>query len=148
MAARVDRKDLDEILFNTMRAIYKFERSKVALFGLTYQDIYLLQFLRRKESAAMTAIAEELEIPISTATRAMDRLEKRNLIKRKKNTRDKRMVEVSLRAAGKAIVDDVEEHSFRVIRENISTFTPEEINCFITTAVNMERILKIYRDET
>ena len=63
MLKDISRDDLDHLLFKAMRAVYRLERAKVALFGLTYEGIYLLQFLRRQSPASMGAIAKEAYSP-------------------------------------------------------------------------------------
>ena len=69
----IPRKELDKILFSALRAVYKFQQSKVSSFDLNYEEIYLLQFLRSNSPARMGEIAGEMNIPISTATRVVDR---------------------------------------------------------------------------
>jgi len=78
-----NRNEMDEMLFEALRTIFTFERTKVALFNLTYAEIYLLQFLRRKQGLMMNEVAAEMQIPVSTATRLIGRLEKRGLQMRK-----------------------------------------------------------------
>ena len=139
--ANLQRNEIDEILFQALRSVYQFERSKVAQFGLTYEGIYLLQYLRRKSPAKMGDIAEEMKIPVSTATRVVDRLQKKNLLSRCKDPNDKRNILVSLEDAGDKIVQDVEEHTFRVLTQNLMDFNEDDINGFIHTAAQLSRIL-------
>jgi DNA-binding MarR family transcriptional regulator len=139
--ADLQRNEIDELLFQALRAVYQFERSKVAHFGLTYEGIYLLQYLRRKSPARMGDIAEEMKIPVSTATRVVDRLQKKNLLSRCKDPNDKRNILVSLENAGDKIVQDVENHTFQVLTQNLADFKEEDIDGFIRTAARLNRIL-------
>ncbi len=70
----ISRRELDEALFQALRAVYRFERSKVERFELSFEEIYLLQYLRRNSPSRMSAIAREMGIPVSNATRLVGRL--------------------------------------------------------------------------
>jgi MarR family transcriptional regulator, organic hydroperoxide resistance regulator len=142
MLTAIPRAELNAILFNALRAIYKFQQSKVAVFNLDYEDIYLMQLLRNNSPVRMGEIAEEMSIPISTATRVVDRLQQMGLVSRKKDPGDRRTVLVSLEKKGEAAVRKIEEHTFSVISENLAGFTDEEIASFLKTAVHLGNILK------
>lgn len=137
------RPALDEILFDALRAIYQFERVKVSLFDLTYEEIYLLQFLRRKSVVPMTEIAGEMHIPVSTATRLIDRLERRHLVYRRKDETDRRKILVALAEEGEPLVARVEDHTFETVIENLKDFTGDEVRAFISTARCLDRILNL-----
>ena len=141
MPEEITRAELDEILFNALRAIFAFEREKVSVFDLTYGEIYLLQFLRRSSNAPMSEIASEMHIPISTATRLIDRLEKRHLLSRRKDEKDKRKILVTLEEDGNELVSKVEDHTWDIIVKNLKKFSDEEIRCFIDTAEKLKDIL-------
>jgi MarR family transcriptional regulator, organic hydroperoxide resistance regulator len=142
MLTAIPRAELNAILFNALRAIYKFQQSKVAVFNLDYEDIYLMQLLRNNSPVRMGEIADEMNIPISTATRVVDRLQRMGLLSRKKDPGDRRTVLVSLEKKGEAAVRKIEEHTFSVISENLAGFTDEEIASFLKTAVHLGNILK------
>ncbi|MFO7560006.1 MAG: MarR family transcriptional regulator [Desulfobacterales bacterium] len=137
----ISRKEVDQLLFNTMTAIYKFERRKVQLFGINYEAFYLLYFLRRRSSARMREIAEELGIHISTASRAVGRLEKRNLVSRKKDPEDRRSILVSLELEGERIVRASEDHSYTTIKKNIEGLNDNTVKAIVTTASCFDQIL-------
>ena len=137
----IHRTELDEILFGALRAIYQFERVKVSLFDLTYEEIYLMQFLRRHSVVPMTEIAGEMHIPVSTATRLIDRLERRKLVYRRKDDRDRRKILVALAGEGEALVGKVEDHTFETVRENLNGFSRDEVRAFMNTAQCLDRIL-------
>jgi DNA-binding MarR family transcriptional regulator len=138
----IPRNRLDEILFKALQAVYKFQQSKVSSFGLDYEDIYLLQFLRNNSPARMGDIAGEMNIPISTATRVVDRLQKRKFIARKKDERDRRNILVLLEPPGESVVRQIEDQTFKQLSENLSVFSDEDISSFFKTAVHLQKILE------
>ena len=143
MLASIPRKQLDEILFGALQAIYRFERVKVARFGLTYEQIYLLQFLRRHGPLAMSDIAAEMKIPLSTATRLIDRMERRRLLSRRQSRGDKRSRIVSIAANGEHLVRTVEEHTFSVLMANLEGRTDIDVDAIVRTAMQLKEILHI-----
>jgi DNA-binding MarR family transcriptional regulator len=143
----LSRQDTDDLFFSCFRAIYQFEQAKVRCFDLNYDAIFLLQFLRRQSASTMGEISREMQVPVSTATRVVDRLAAKGLVSRKKDTTDKRIVLVSLDPEGERLVKAVEQHSFEVIFKNFSTFTDEERMAVLKTARLMERLLEIPESE-
>jgi MarR family transcriptional regulator, organic hydroperoxide resistance regulator len=137
----IPRDRLDEILFKALQAVYKFQQSKVLAFGLDYEDIYLLQFLRNNSPARMSEIAAEMNIPVSTATRVVDRLQKRKLAARKKDVSDRRNVLVSLKPEGEDAVRRIEEQTYELLDSNLADYSEEDIASFFKTAVHLQKIL-------
>jgi len=138
----LSRKEIDDLLFNSFRAIYQFEQDKVHCFGLNYDAIFLLQFLCRKSPSTMGEISKEMQVPVSTATRVVDRLAARGMVSRKKDAKDKRIVRVSLDAQGEHLVRAVEDHSFDVILKNFSGLSQNEMKAVLTTARLMDKLLR------
>lgn len=143
MLNTISRQDLDEILFGALQAIYRFERVKVKRFGLTYEQIYLLQFLRRQGPAAMSDISAEMRIPLSTATRLIDRMEKRHLLDRRQSHGDKRSRIVEIAAIGEDLVQAVEDHTFTMISHNLDHLADVDINGVIQTAMRLMDVLHV-----
>lgn len=135
------RRELDETLFLALRAVYLFERSKVERFELSFEEIYLLQYLRRSSPAKMSAIAGEMGIPVSTATRLVTRMCRMRLVNRWRDEADRRIVNVSLTDNGEAAVSAVERHTYEVVSRNVRRFTSEDIAAFIKTAQCLGDIL-------
>jgi DNA-binding MarR family transcriptional regulator len=141
MLGSIPREQLDKILFGALQAIYRFERAKVERFGLTYEQIYLLQFLRRQGPAAMGDIAAEMRIPVSTATRLIDRMEKRRLLQRRRSRGDKRSRIVQIATEGENLVRAVEEHTFALLLSNLKNRVDIDIEGVIRTARQLQEIL-------
>ncbi|MFZ5570427.1 MAG: MarR family winged helix-turn-helix transcriptional regulator [Thermodesulfobacteriota bacterium] len=143
LLADIPRSRLDQMLFEAMAAIYHFERRKVQLFGINYEAFYLLYFLRRRSSAGMGEIADEMNIHLSTASRTVERLEKRGLVIRRKASHDKRQILVSLEPAGEELVRASEDHSFGIIARNVEGFQEEDVAALVKTAALIEKVLRI-----
>jgi DNA-binding MarR family transcriptional regulator len=142
-ADKLDRKTADELLYRSLRAVYHFERNLVERFGLGYQEIYLLQLLRRRESARIGEIASALGVPVFSTTRLVQRLEGLGYVSKKRDETDRRGVEVRLEPAGDAFVGQIEAHNFSLIVGSTATLSPAEQAAFVTVARNLDGVLGV-----
>ena len=143
MLASIPRPRIDELLFRFLAAVYGWERELHARFGLDYQQIYLLQHLRRNASQRVTDIAEALRVPLFQATRLVNRLAEKDYLCKQKVAGDRRAVLVGLRPKGEQVVRLVEEHNQRLIVANASRLPENVIQSLLVTAAEIGDILHI-----
>ncbi|MFP4477310.1 MAG: MarR family winged helix-turn-helix transcriptional regulator [Desulfatibacillaceae bacterium] len=136
------QQQLDELLYQALRAVYRLERAKVEAHGLDYGAIYLLQYLRRHSPAAVTMAAREMRVPVSTASRLAGRLEKRGLVRRCQDPRDRRRTLVHLEPDGEQVVREVERHSFEIISANLEKLRPDALNRLVEAARLLPEVLE------
>ena len=88
------------------------------LFGgpVTMQQCYTLEALINGPKS-MSALAAEVALHQSTLTRIVEKLEKQNLLIRKRKENNQRTVEVQITEAGKQIHALIEEQSSQMISE-------------------------------
>lgn len=134
---------MNAVLFDAMRAIFRFERGKVEAFDLDYGAIYLLQYLRRNAKAPVSQIASEMRLPISTVSRMAGRLEKRGLVWRIEDAGDRRRVLVSLDPRGESLVREVEAHSAALIRGNLENVPADYLGALVAVARLLPSVLKV-----
>lgn len=143
MSNKVSREKVDNDLYTFLRTIYHYERSISSQFDLDYQEIYLLQSLRRTSPQRLTEIANTLEIPMFTASRLVGRLMEKNFLTKVKGSQDRRSISVSLLPKGEEIVQAIEAESFKRIQENTTDMSDEELNSLLTMAEKLYEILGI-----
>jgi DNA-binding MarR family transcriptional regulator len=141
--ASIPRSQVDELLFQFLKHIYHWERELHARFGLTYQEIYLLQHLRRASPARVSDLAAELRIPLFQATRLVNKLAGREYLSKGRQAQDRRSVLVSLCLAGERVLNGVEEHNYRILLSNTGLLTDEQVRSALRTAADIGRILRI-----
>jgi len=139
----LDREKADELLYGSLRSIYHFERKLVELFGLGFEGIYLLQLLRRRESARVGEIAAALDLKIFSTTRLVQRLEAAGLVTKERAPDDRRAVTVRLEPAGENLVKAIEAHNFKLIVGAASSLSDAGHKAFILVAENLERVLGV-----
>jgi len=139
----VAKKTADELLYRSLRSVYHFERSLIERFGLGFQEIYLLQLLRRRESAHIGEIASALGIQIFSTTRLVQRMEAAGYVSKKRDDTDRRSVSVKLEPKGDAFVAEIESHNFGLIVGTASGLSDDEQEAFVLVARNLDKALGV-----
>jgi DNA-binding MarR family transcriptional regulator len=139
----IPRQQIDGLLFQVLKRVYLWEREIDSIFGLTYQDIYLLQHLRKASPCCISDIASELSVPLFQSTRLAARLEKCGYIAKEKKADDRRSVWVSLLPAGEDVLLSIEKRSYELILNNSAELPIQEVQSFLKAAENIDRILRL-----
>ena len=97
----------DEVLVALRRIIratdlHSRQLSKVS--GLTSPQLLILQLLRQHSELTVGEVAQRVSLSQATVTTIIDRLEKRELVKRERGSSDKRKVYVYLTDAANAVL--------------------------------------------
>lgn len=143
MGQPIARQKVDDDLFMFLRTIYHYERNIAAQFGLNYQEIYLLQTLRRKSPQCLTDIAKVLDIPMFSASRLVERLVKQKLLTKEKDSRDRRSIQLTLLPEGEKIVERIAEDSYTRITQNLQNLDEKNVDSLFRTTEILYRVLGI-----
>lgn len=74
--------------------------------GLTPSQVVVLQIVSRGEAVGAGAISEAAHLSQATVSALLDKLEERRLVKRRRDTGDRRRVGVELTAEGRSALSD------------------------------------------
>jgi DNA-binding MarR family transcriptional regulator len=100
---------LDQVLTSIRRVIRATDLHSKRLAktsGLTAPQILLLQAIRKLEDSTIGQLANEVSLSQATVTNILDRLEKRELVKRERSTVDKRKVHAHLTERGEVALTE------------------------------------------
>ncbi|MFT8344532.1 MarR family transcriptional regulator [Clostridium beijerinckii] len=128
------KKQIDEfnILWHRMlfESSYKdIEAKYTRIKGLSDNEISIIRIISEKEEVIIRDILEILNIPKSTLTNMIDRLEKRNLIRRSISKRDRRSYKLELTEEGKKAQEEhikFEEEIYGKIMISLDTYEERE----------------------
>ena len=120
------RKQVDEDLYRVMRTVFHYERSLENQFGLGYEEIYVLQYLRRHPQVHLNEVSHELELPMFKCSRLVTRLVEKKLVSKSQDAVDRRGIQIVLLPAGEKIVSSIEEYSYNRVSQNVCKMEPEE----------------------
>ena len=141
--ADLSRQHTEEILYRALRAIYLFERVEIERFGLNYQQMYLLKFLKRKSPFRISDIAGELKIPAFSATRLIKELESKKMLVRSRDMKDRRNVFIRLSPAGEEMVRRIESNIIDTIISALGDYGEDELRVIIDLVNNLDVILGV-----
>ena len=91
-------------LYSTSMAITRTYKPMLDAMGITYPQYLVLNALGEADGLTVGAIADRLALESSTVTPLVKRLERASLVERRRSEIDERQVEVSLTAAGRALL--------------------------------------------
>ena len=91
-------------LFNNLKSLYQ---KNLKLPNISFQQILAISMIE-KSGVEMSYFSKKLGIDNSTATRLIDGLEKKKLLKRKRDPLDNRVIKVFLTEGGKKINNSIE----------------------------------------
>ncbi|WP_026884981.1 MarR family winged helix-turn-helix transcriptional regulator [Clostridium beijerinckii] len=128
------KKQIDEfnILWHRMlfESSYKdIEAKYTRIKGLSDNEISIIRIISEKEEVIIRDILEILNIPKSTLTNMIDRLEKRNLISRSISKRDRRSYKLELTEEGKKAQEEhikFEEEIYGKVMISLDTYEERE----------------------
>jgi DNA-binding MarR family transcriptional regulator len=93
---------------------------------LTHAQWVPLYRLMRSQSSTVAALARELQTDAGALTRAIDRLQAKGLVQRERSTTDRRVVQLVLTDAGRALAGQVPEVLSDVMNAHLAGFSATE----------------------
>lgn len=137
------REKIDEDLFLVLKTIFHYERVIETRYGLNFDEIYALQYMRRNPKARVTDLSDELKLPMFTISRLVNRLHQEGYLSKEKDTTDKRNVYLRLEKSGSDILNEIEKASFDRITVNVSKMTDDEVNSMLRMAEGLHVVLGV-----
>ena len=94
--------------------------------GLTFSQYGVLDILYHLGPLPLGQIAEKILKSEGNMTTVVDNLERRALVRRERNGKDRRVVTLSLTEAGQRIIEEVLPQHIQAIVEEMGILTPDE----------------------
>jgi len=122
------------------RKMTKVTREKVAPYGLTTTQFFLLSALYEGDGVLISALAGKVALDKGTLTGLLDRLERDDLIERRADSSDRRAIRIFLRQKAEGLRDELTE----IYHENnayfLSLLTEEEKSVFERVVEKLETV--------
>ena len=125
-----------DIIFNNKLSSGFLEYSK--------NEIMAILFIYRKDNVKMSEVAEYIKSPLNTATGVITRLEKKKIVERRRDTEDKRVVNIFMTENGKKQVKEQVDSMCEYIKRIYLSLDNDEINVLVKV---MTKILTILNEE-
>ena len=123
----MDAQGLYKIIFQQFKdLLYPQEWIDLDL-SFSKTEIITLLLLEQEGEMIMSKLAEELGVPLSTATGVVERVVKKGYLLRERSEKDRRIVVIRLTQEGKELVNSIKEKVFYWIDSIQSSLTQEEL---------------------
>ncbi len=106
---------------------------------LSGQEMRSLSLLAMRGPTIMSAFAEALGAPLSTATHTVDRLVNKGLVERKRLEADRRVVEVALSEEGRRTTTALHAERHAMLRSMLEALSPGERGLYLELVDKMAR---------
>jgi len=128
-------------LYAATNSIIRYYRIYLNEIGITYTQYLVLLVLWESETSSIKDIAKVLKLDSPTITPIIQKLEKMNLVKKKRSSLDERVVEVSLTKSGEDLEDQVADIQNKVAcKTHLKT---KEFNELKETLNNLAEIMAV-----
>jgi DNA-binding MarR family transcriptional regulator len=127
----IDPGQIEALTVAVAALVRQFKLEPGMLAGSAYADLHmndvgLLSLLAEAGDWTVRGLAQALAAPDSTVSSALDRLEGRDLVARRRRTSDRRVMRVELTADGKALTDRLRAGQMENSRSMLARLTPED----------------------
>lgn len=133
---------MSEALPELISSIMREDTSAVAKGQVSVPQFWALHYIVQNEGLTVNGLSAALNRSKSSTSGLLQRLEKRDLVKRVRSESDQRVVHLTLTPKGKRLVDQLVENRKQGIRNTYASLTAEERRQQIQI---MEKILKNVR---
>lgn len=114
------------LLTTAQHSVFLKMTEKLSVFDLTPVQYAVLYCLWENDKKSPKEIAERLKLENSTISGILERMEKKDLIKRMISKEDRRFIQIMLTEKGAALEEDVLAAVDKVNEEVMSVFSKEE----------------------
>ena len=147
MSATTRKTDLDRdtrdlyAALNDLVRIYQFrDRNMICCHDISVTQCYALQSLSRADAMSQGALANELMLDKSTASRVVETLERKGYVRRTPDPKDARAVQIGITAKGRALCHRIEEDLIEEERSIIANLAPEVRRGAISVVRDLARL--------
>ncbi|MBS4216961.1 MarR family transcriptional regulator [Bacillus sp. FJAT-49711] len=113
-------------------------------FSITPPQFVALQWLFEEGDMTIGDLSNKMFLACSTTTDLIDRMEKKELVMRVRDPKDRRVVRIHLLDKGEKIIDEVIKKRQVYLQDVLNDFTADEV---LTLKDNLSRLHKVMRKD-
>lgn len=150
MVQRSDKKNVSvvaDLIHGAAIRLLRYVRREDAAAGLSAPQLSALSVLVFGGPQTMASLAAAEQVRPSTMSRTVDELERRGLAQRGARTSDRRVNEVVVTAAGRALLEAGRRRRLATLVDALSSATTKELAALRTAAETIVRATKSTIDE-
>jgi DNA-binding MarR family transcriptional regulator len=143
---KIPQNKLNEDLFVVLKTIFHYERIFIEQFGLKFEEIYILQHLRRNKVVRVTDISRELQLPMFTISRLVYRLAESGYLTKEQDSEDHRNFFLRLSEKGEKTLQDIENSTYNRISKNAADLSEVQINELLDLVGRLHVVLGVTKE--
>lgn len=147
MSYIIDKHEVDAALFEFLRSIYHFEHRETEMFGVTWNEVYLLHLLIRHPGIRVSSLSKRLQLANFATSRMITRLEKAGYVHKEHYENDKRVVVLHITDAGRAKVDAIEQYNYKVVAAHFNTMPEHALRSLLEAVSKLGTLLNVEQGE-
>ncbi len=132
-AATTDHESEIHDLLRQWRAVMAASRPRWNAADVTFTQLRALSLIARRQAMRVSELAEELGIGLAAASALADRMARRQLITRRPDPDDRRIVRLEAAKRGRHLLEVLERGSIEHFAKLIARMTPAEREALATT---------------
>ncbi len=119
------------LLSRAARSMKRALEARLSEHNITATQYIVLEVLREHDGASLSLLGQKLYFDNPTITGVVDRMERDDLVERRRVAGDRRVINVFLTSRGKALALRTSEEAEAINREAMQQFTPQQTAEFI-----------------
>ena len=116
-----------QIFSSAVNDLFEEQLREVTGSGLTFTQLKLLNLIAHTEGHTVSDVASFLGVSNAAASKGVDRLVRRGLLKREEAASDRRAVELSLSDEGRVLLEQYEAVTQKAMTELFGGLSPKEL---------------------
>lgn len=115
-------------------------RSILKNYPITSPQFIALQWIIEEGELTIGELSEKIGLAFSTTTDLIDRMEKNRLVKRVKDTKDRRVVRILVLDKGREVIKEVIDERQKYLEKVLDGFTDEQ-------SMNLNKLLNLLNEQ-
>lgn len=137
------KEEVDQALFQFHEAIYHYEKQEEELYGLNWDEVYILQCVKRSPGILLIDLGEKMRLKNFMISRKVTRLLELNLLRREQQEADKRRFPLFLTKQSEEKLAAIEEHHYQTILAGAGQFSADDMRLILHHAKHIGTLLNV-----
>lgn len=142
-----DAERLNALLMDLIKRCQYRDRNQICCRGLSVSQCYALMTIKDYGPVSMRELAAKLYLTISTMTRIVEQLVKKGLVRRRPDTRDRRLVLVETSPQGEEVIQEIHNIMLATQKEILSKLSPLKREVVIKALTELTKAIQNWQCE-
>ena len=143
MSYKIEKSTIDSALYSFLKSTYLFQKRELALFGINWDEVYLLQLLLLHPGIQVTKLSEKMDNKKFVTSRMISRLEDDGLVIKNSLQSDKRIVNVYITDKGRETIANIEAYNYKIISSQFDKIPETTMRLILDSISKLDEFLDL-----